>query len=421
MERHDIITRFCTNAISLREACAQCSVGERQIYRLVAKVKELGIRGLVHGNIGRVSNRAITPAKKEQIEKLVRISYHDFGPTFAAEKLREDHAITVSPETLRTFMVEWGLWKPKPRKGNGEHRAWRERRTLFGELEQFDGCYHAWFEDRAPTCCLLASIDDATGRITGLQFADWEGVFPSFAFWGEYLDTHGKPSAVYLDRHSTYKVNTRTLLDDPEARSQFGRACDELGITLIYAYSPEAKGRIERLNLTLQDRLVKELRLRNISDRETANRYLHDEFIPAFNAKFAVVAREEGDAHRPLTKADAESRDRVFSIRAERVVMNDFTVQYKSRYFQLEKTTLRLVCRKEKVEIEERKDGSVRVYLRGAYLPVHELPERPAKVRETKNAPKLLAHVKSPWKPATDHPWRMRLLREKRATVELLN
>lgn len=421
MERHNIITRFRARDISIKEACSQCRLSERQVYRLAVKVQEGGLTALIHGNTGRTSNRAMPPSKKKQIEKLVRTLYPDFGPTFASEKLAEDHNLVVSTETLRAYMVEWGLWKPKRRKGNGEHRVWRERRALFGELEQFDGCYHAWFEERAPKCCLLASIDDATGQITGLQFTDWEGVFPSFTFWHEYLETHGKPGAIYLDRHSTYKVNTTTLLDDPEARSQFGRACDELGIDLIYAYSPEAKGRVERLFSTLQDRLVKELRLRNISNRETANQYLREEFIPAFNAKFAVVAREEGDAHRLWSTVEKKSQEQVFSIRAERIVMNDFTVRYKGRYFQLEKTTLRLVSRKEKVEIEEREDTSIRVSLRGAYLPMHELPERPAKVSVKKTTPTLLAHVKSPWKPAPNHPWRNGLQSKKRVAKVLLN
>lgn len=406
MEQHDIIQRFRTNELSLSEACAQCKLSERQVYRLVAKVKADGIEALIHGNTGPTSNRALDPRQKAKIEKVVRTTYPDFGPTFASEKLAEKHDITVHPETLRTYMTEWELWKPKRRRRNGEHRQWRERRSRFGELEQFDGCQHAWFEDRAPKCCLLASIDDATGRITGLRFADWEGVFPSFDFWSTYLDTHGKPQSIYLDRHSTYKVNTKTLLDDPEARSQFGRACDELGIELIYAYSPEAKGRIERLFSTLQDRLVKELRLRGISSMEEANRYVRDVFIPAFNAKFAVVPRKDGDAHRILTEADTSTRERIFSIRTQRTVSNDFTVRYKGRYFQLQKTSLRLVCRKDKVEVEEREDGGVSVYLRGAYLPMEELPERPKKVQETARSPKLLAHVKEPKRPAADHPWR---------------
>ncbi len=418
MERHDIIGRFRTHDISLAEACAQLRRSERQVYRLAAKVRNGGIRALVHGNRGRASNRSMSDAQEAEIEAIVRSSYADFGPTLAAEKLAESHGITVSVETLRTRMTTWGLWKPKPRRGNGVHRQWRERRSLFGELEQFDGCYHAWFEDRALRCCLLASIDDATGQVTGLLFTDWEGVFPSFAFWRAYLETHGKPCSIYLDRHSTYKVNAKTLLDDPEARSQFGRACEELGIALIYAYSPEAKGRIERLFHTLQDRLVKELRLRNIRTMDEANRFVREEFIPAFNTKFAVTPREAGDAHRVLADADPSILDRTLSIRATRTVMNDFTVRYRGRYFQLEKTTVRLVCRKEKVEVEEHADGTVRVYLRGAYLPMHELPTRPEKVC-VKDTPKLLAHVTSPWKPAPDHPWRRGLVREKRA-VELV-
>jgi transposase len=417
MEQHDIIQEFRTHKLTLDEACARLRRSERQVYRLAKKVRDGGLMDLIHGNTGKASNRALSEDEEKNIESIVRATYADFGPTLAAEKLDEVHDIKVSVETLRTRMTTWGLWKPKCRKTNGEHREWRERRSLFGELEQFDGCYHAWFEDRAPTCCLLGSIDDATGRITGLLFTDWEGVFPSFAFWGTYLDTHGKPHSIYLDRHSTYKVNAKTMLDDPEARSQFERAMSELGVGVIHAYSPEAKGRIERLFGTLQDRLVKDLRLRGISTREEANRFVEEEFIPAFNAKFAVVPKAEGDAHRPLTEADRTSLDRVFSIRASRTVMNDFTLRYKGRYFQLEKTAIRLVCRKDKVEVEEREDGSIRVYVRGAYLPVSELPERPAKVSDTRKAPKLLAQVKSPWKPAPNHPWRKGLAQERSAAA----
>lgn len=401
MDIHDTIQRSLRKEIDIKTTAAILGLSERQVYRLRPKVKKYGLRALVHGNCGKPSNAAFDAKETKRIQTIVKEKYRDFGPTLAAEKLQEAHQITISRETLRTRMSDWGLWKSKSRKNNGEHRQWRERRSLFGELQQFDGCYHDWFEGRAGECCLLAAIDDATGKITGLQFADWEGVFPSFRFWRDYFTRHGKPLSIYLDRHSTYKVNAKSLIDDPGARSQFERAMNDLNIEVIHAYSPEAKGRVERLFKTLQDRLVKEMRLASITDRDAANRWLHVTFIPLFNAKFAVVPKHENDAHRLVTETTTVL-DRVFSSRVERVVMNDFTVVVSGIYLQLEKTAIRLVRRREKVEIEERPDGTRRIYLRGAYLPFHVLPARPEKVAT--KAPKLLAHI--PIKPTADHPWR---------------
>lgn len=407
MEQYEAVQEYQRGSLTVKEACIRCQVRERQFYRLVSKVREAEVKhksaltALIHGNTGRTSNRRLSERERETIRQAVDETYADFGPTLTAEKLKEDHGIVISKEALRVLMIRWGYWKPKPRKSNGEHRQWRERRSTHGEMEQFDGSYHAWFEDRAEPCCLLATIDDASGEITGLSFVDWEGVFPSFAFWREYLEKHGKPRSIYLDKHSTYKVNSKTLLDDPEMRTQFGRACQELGIELINAHSPEAKGRVERLFKTLQDRLIKELRLRGISDREEANRFMEKEFIPAFNRKFAVAPREAGDAHRPITET-SEELERIFSIHTERTVMNDFTIQYKNRFFQILPTTKRLVRRKEKVDVCEWKGGNVILSLRGGTLPSEELPERPVKVRMSKKAPRL----NTPYKPAADHPWR---------------
>lgn len=411
MEQYQTIQAFLKCSITLSEACQRVKLSERQFFRLTARVKEAEKAGrdavavLGHGNRGRPSNRALSAETKTEIKKHITQHYADFGPTFAAEQLEEKHGITVSEETLRKLMSGWGYWKPKPRKRNGEHREWRERRSLFGEMQQFDGSYHSWFEDRAEPCCLLASIDDATGRLTGLKFVEWEGVFPSFAFWREYLEDHGKPGSIYLDKHSTYKVNSKHLLDDPEAYSQFERVCGELGMDIIHARSPQAKGRIERLFETLQDRLIKELRLAGISTREEADRYVRENFIPRFNDKFAVVPREEGDAHQPVAE-DTATLDRIFSFRSERVVMNDFTVRYKNRFFQLLPTVKRLVRRKEKVEVREREDRTVTISLRGGVLPNEELPERPPKVRESVKAPRFNLPASKAHTPAADHPWR---------------
>jgi len=408
MERYQTVQEYLRGDLSVTEAGIRCRVGERQFFRLTAKVKEAerdktrsGPKALIHANTGRTGNRARPAETKKKIKELIDATYSDFGPTLAAEKLRERHGFTISSEALRGWMTDWGLWRPKPRKKNGQHREWRERRPVYGQMQQFDGCYHLWFEDRGDPCCLLLSADDAGGRITNGQFVEWEGVFPSFNFWQKYLEKHGKPDSIYLDKHSTYKINAKTLLDDPEARSQFERACQELDIKVIHAHSAEAKGRIERLFETLQDRLVKELRLRGISSKEEANRFMDEVYIDDFNSRFGVEPKEPGDAHRPVSESPVEL-SRIFSIRTERVVMNDFTIRYRNRFFQLQRTTKRLVRQKERVEVRETEDGAVSIHLRGAQLPTEELPERPKKV---KPEPKLLAH-KEPWKPAPDHPWR---------------
>ena len=229
-------------------------------------------------------------------------------------------------------MTDWGLRKPKPRKKNKEYRAWRLRKEQYGEMEQFDGCYYDWFEDRAPGCCLVASIDDATGKITHLRFVHDEGIIPVFAFWKQYLEKQGKPISIYLDKFSTYKINTKTLADNPNVLTQFERAMKDIGIKIIHANSPQAKGRVERVNITLQDRLVKELRLANISTLEEANKFV-EKFIPQFNAKFGVVAQKKGNLHQPLTQFVKENLDKIFSVKNTRIVNNDFLLNLRINGF----------------------------------------------------------------------------------------
>jgi hypothetical protein len=253
----------------------------RQIRNLKARVRKHGLRGIIHMLRGKVGNKRMTEEKLAEMEMIVKDRYYDFGPTLATEKLKEEYQIKVSKEKLRLLMVGWGLWKLKPRKKNKEYRSWRQRKEQFGEMEQFDGSYEHWFEDRAEPCCLLASIDDATGKITGLHFVHWEGVKEAFIFWEEYFDNYGKPVTIYLDRHSTYKQNQKSVFDDPTSLTQFQRAMQQdLNIKIIHAYSPQAKGRAERLFETLQDRLIKELRLAGISDKKTANQFAKQVFIP---------------------------------------------------------------------------------------------------------------------------------------------
>jgi len=404
LSRYEIIKRLIKKEINGTEAAKQIGLSVRQTKRIKAEVLNQGPKGVIHQNRGKPGNRKISEEKIKEIEKIIRKKYHDIGPHFASEKLEEIHHIKISDEKLRFLMIEWGLWKPKPRKKNKEYRSWRQRKEHFGEMVQFDGSYYDWFENRVPGCCLLASIDDATGKITGLKFVHWEMVMSVFAFWKKYVEIHGKPISIYLDRHSTYKQNQKSVLDDPKCLTQFQRAMKkDLNVEIIHAHSPQAKGRIERLFDTLQDRLVKELRLANISTPEEANKFVKEIFIPQFNAKFAVLPQKKGDLHRPLTKFEKENLDKIFSSQNTRVVNNDFTVSFNKQWFQLSQTQPTLVLRKDKVQIEERIDGEILISLRNKYLNYEILPERPKKVKTKVVA---LTRTKPSWKPPADHPWR---------------
>ena len=301
-------------------------------------------------------------------------------------------------------MIEEKLWKPKPKKQNKEYRTWRPRKEYYGEMQQFDGSYHHWFEDRAPEFCLLASIDDAASQITQAEFVKHEGVKPAFAFWHKYAETKGKPVSIYLDRHSTYKINSKPLFDDPKALTQFERAMKDLDIQVIHAYSPQAKGRIEKLFGTLQDRLIKELRLAKINTVEEANRFLQESFIPKFNQKFAVLPAKKRDLHRKLTKIDTTNLDKIFSEQNIRMVNNDFTIRLKGQWFQLCETQPTLVLRKSKVMIEEHLNGKLFISLKNKYLNYTVLPQRPQKV--IKMCVTGLTRQKQTWQPTTNHPWK---------------
>ncbi len=405
LSRYEVIQRLINKEINGTEAAKQIGLTVRQIKNIKAKVKKHGIKGILHALRGKSGNKQLPDKIIKKIKKIVNDKYHDFGPTFATEKLLEDHQIKISKEKLRQLMTGWGNWIPKPRKKNKEYRSWRQRKEQFGEMEQFDGSYHYWFEDRGPYCCLLASIDDAKGEITGLKFVDWEGVRNGYNFWKGYFKEHNKPNSIYLDRHSTYKQNQKSVFDDPKCFTQFQRAMEQdLGIKIIHAYSPQAKGRVERLFKTLQDRLIKELRLAGISTIEEANEFVKEVFIPKFNDKFAVQPQKKGDLHKSLTKWEKDNLERIFSIQTTRIVNNDFTVRHQGKWYQLSEVQPTLVLRKDKVLMEERINGEMFISLRNKYLNHQLLPERPKKVNQTKVI--ALTRKKSSWKPPADHPWR---------------
>lgn len=299
-------------------------------------------------------------------------------------------------------MAGWKLWKIKPRKQSKDMHCWRPRKDCFGEMEQFDGSYHYWLENRSEELCLLLAIDDATGKITYAKFDFNESKETVFKFWKEYVLDKGLPIAIYLDKFSTYKINHKNAVDNQDMITQFQRTANQLGIKLITAHSPQAKGRVERVFETLQDRLVKEMRLRGISTIQEANQYLK-EFIPEFNAKFAVIPNKNIDLHKPLGNDLKGRLSQIFSVQSQRIVCNDYTVMFKNRYFQLEQKQPTTVFKKDTVIIEEHLNGEIKICLKDKYLNYKVLPERPKKMNVLLPA---IARQRTAWKPPINHPWR---------------
>ena len=404
-ERYLLIQSCCAGEVTNAIVALRLGITTRQVRRVKRAVETYGAQGVVHGNRGQTSPHALDTKTRAQIVKFLKKPLHkDFGPTFAQEKLAQKNII-LSDEAVRTLMVAEKLWSPHARRHAGVHREWRPRMGRYGELVQFDGSYHNWFEGRDANTeqCLLAAIDDATGRITYAVFEDNEGVHAVFRFWWTYIDLHGLPVALYLDKFSTYKVNHAHAVDNVDLMTQFQRVMHDLGIRLIHAHSPEAKGRVERLFGTLQDRLVKEMRLAPVSDRVSANVYLTQTYIADHNARFSVSAREQGDAHRPCTTELRARLPALFSIHSTRRVHNDYTIQFKNNWYQLGATQHTTVFKGDVVTIEERLDGSLHLRLSDTYLTYTLLPERPTRASTNVTA---LTREKPHWKPPPNHPWR---------------
>lgn len=407
IDRFQVIQKLIGKHINGTEAAGLLHLTVRHVRRLKSKVKQFGAHGLIHGNRGKESPNRISEKEKTKMIRLLHQRYQDFKPTFAKEKLLENHSIDHDPKTIRQIMIDEGLWKPRVKKNASKHRAWRERRSCYGEMIQFDGSYDHWFEDRNGTAevCLLAAIDDATGRVTKAVFAEHEGVFPVFRFWTEYLLNHGKPRSIYLDKFSTYNVNHHLAKENSDTLTQFERAASDLQIDLIKANSPQAKGRVERLFHTLQDRLIKELRLANISTVDEANLFLEKTFIPQFNARFGVEPRNTTDMHRKLTPKERTHLPSIFSRHTERTILNDFTFSFRKQWFQLTKEQPVTIFKKDVVIVEEHLDYSMHVRLRSKYLNYTLLPNRPerhtARVKQLWVIAASKAHT-----PPPNHPWR---------------
>ena len=388
------------------EAARRLKVTDRHVRRLLVRIGERGDIGIVHRLRGRPSNRKLAAGWEHKILARVRHRYADFGPTLAAEHLAQD-GLLVSRETLRKWMIQQALWRPRRPRVKAVH-VWRERRACFGELVMQDSSPFRWLEDRAPACQLIALIDDATSRIWA-RLAEHDSTEENLQTLGGWLRRYGRPLAHYTDRNSIFRTTRpaqwgEQLRGDP-ARTQFGRALNELGIEWIAAHSPQAKGRIERLFETLQDRLVKEMRLAGIDTLEAANRFLELRFIPEWEQRFTVAPRKPRNAHRRL--GPDHRLEEILSVRVARQVAQDHTVSWEGNRWGVLREQVRAGLRGAHVEIERRLDGSHWLRFRGRYLRLRHCPEPRARgksfrptasrtCREEKQTTKIKIHPRSP-------------------------
>jgi hypothetical protein len=403
LKRLHVIQKVLERVIKQVEAAEILSLSGRQIRRIVKRIRCEGDRGIVHQSRGRPSNRRTPDKVKNKVIRLYRAQYKDFGPTLASEKLSERDGIGISDETLRRWLLEAGDWK-RSRKGR-KHRQWRERKHHYGEMVQIDGSHHGWFEERGPGCVLMGYIDDATGKVFA-RFYDYEGSLPAMDSFKCYSKKYGLPMKVYLDKHTTYKSTARPTIQDElnqvEPLSQFERALKELGVEVLHAHSPQAKGRIERLFRTFQDRVVKEMRLRGIRTLEEANQFL-EEYLPLYNRRFSVCPKGKDNFHRPLPKGLV--LDTILCIKTERSLRNDFTVAHNRKLYQIEDTV-----KASKVMVQQRVDGSMIMTHQGRSLRFKEITERPVR----KKTPVVLMRTRRPYIPPADHPWRKFKIRKHR-------
>lgn len=363
-ERSHLVRQTRDKQLSQRQASERLEIGVRQFKRLVRCWKHGGDAGLVSRQRGKPSNNRLALGERDRIAALLRDKYPDFGPTLAVEKLLEREGIVVSAETVRRMQIGMGLWRPKQRRQKRVFRL-RERRPRFGELIQIDGSPHAWLEDRAPRCTLIVFIDDATSRLTALHFAPSETTRAYLAALRSHVLAHGRPLAFYSDRHGIFRVNAKDAASG-DGKTEFGRVAERLAIEPIHARTPQAKGRVERSNQTLQDRLVKEMRLQGIATMAAAEAYL-PAFMAAWNRKFAVDPRDDASAHRPWTGSAADL-DTVLARREERVLSKALTFRSGGSMYCVKTSGPGTALRGVRVTLLHYMDGSMRVHYKDRVL-----------------------------------------------------
>jgi len=408
------------------EAAKRLSLSARQVRRLLVRIRDEGDGAVIHSLRGTPSNRKIATEKEQKSIALIKSRYADFGPTLASEHLARD-GYKISRETVRKWMIREELWKSKRRRVKAVH-VWRERRSSFGELVMMDSSPYQWLEDRGPQLQLIAMIDDSTSRIWG-RFSEHDTTEENMRTIDGWLRRYGRPLALYTDRSVIFHVSREPDIEEQlkgkqKPLTQIGRAMQELDIRLIAARSPQAKGRVERLFGTLQDRLVKEMRLKQISSIEQANRFLEKIFIPSWEKRFTVNARNEADAHRPLgTEHRLES---ILSICESRRVAADYTVSLNGQTWAIAKSDICAGLRNAQIKVERRLDNSIWGRFGNSYLTLRlctkatGLETSSSGLRPSEDVPKPKPKPKNKYIPPPDHPWRRTFLSCRKADISTL-
>jgi len=400
LSRLEVMQKLEEKRMRQKQAARLLGVSVRQVKRLLKNYRREGARGLVSKRRGRVSNNRLSEETYRKALGLLKSKYEGFGPTLACEKLVELDGLKISDESVRQLMIAEGLWKPRKARKAVVHQM-RVRRACFGELVQIDGSPHDWFEGRAPACSLLVFIDDATGRLGQLSFVKSESFFSYSTAVRAYFERHGKPVAFYSDKHGIFRVNQNSL-GTSDALTQFGRAMQQLGIQIICAHTPQAKGRVERVIQTLQDRLPKELRLRNISSWEAGNAFL-PEFVDEFNLRFAVQPRSDLDAHQPLS--DQDDLDQILTWQETRTLSKNLTLQFRKTVYQIQTQRPTYALRHAAVTVCLDARENILILYKGQPLDfsVFHRQTQQSQIVDTKQ---LNSAVRKPHIPAPDHPWR---------------
>lgn len=383
--------------MSLAQAAAVIGISYRQSKRVWKRSEKDGDSGLVHRSRGHEGNRRKPGKEREKILARYKERYPDFGPTLAAEHLARE-GLTIDHETLRRWLLSEGQWTV--RRKRQKHRQWRERKECFGEMVQMDGSHHDWFEGRRPHAALMVMIDDASNQ-TLARFFEEETTRACYDVLEQWIKRQGVPASLYVDRDSIYRCERLPTVAEQiagkEPRTQFGRAMDQLGVKLILANSPQAKGRVERRNAVFQDRLVKEMRLKGISDLKAANEFLSRTFLPALNRRFTLQPKAPADAHQEL-KVELNE---VLSWEEQRTVSNDWTVVWKKRWFQIEREHENLSLARKRITVRELRNGQVHLLYGERRLRARQM----AKPEPKKAEPSRVGRVKLV-KPASTHPWK---------------
>ncbi|MCX5679838.1 MAG: ISNCY family transposase [Candidatus Omnitrophica bacterium] len=394
LKKLHVVRKAMENSITQNQAAEILDLSDRQVRRIAVRIRLEGDEGIIHRLRGKSSNRTL-PGKR-RILRLFKAKYPDFGPTLASEKLLERDKIEVDDETLRLWLIEEGI--PYKKRKKRPHRQWRERRRCFGEMIQMDGSNHDWLEGRGPRLIFMGYIDDATGTPFG-RFYEYEGTLPAMDSFKRYVETYGIPVSIYIDKHAAYKSKKKLSVEDElsnkDPLTQFTRAMGELGVEVIYANSPQAKGRIERLFKTFQDRLLKELRLEKARTKDEANK-VAERFLPKYAKRFSVKAVYSDDLHRPIPKG--LDLDKILCIREEHPLRNDFTVAHDKKLYQIEDN-----IRAKKVVVEERIDDFMMITYKDKALKFKEITVRPKEEEPKKTYEYKIRKV---YVPPKDHPWK---------------